>query len=233
MEDRSYLFGSYVFYLRCCFNPECIHPVCQSCESVNDIWYPSGPSLDFFPTPTPDPEHPFGNLSCKDCDGFCAGHYLKPDKLVSSVNIPSETTPPSQVLLKVFKESNGFPSEDVIATTASNVLLKPEEVRMWFKHLKVVQNNRKAGAKKAAATRKRKYQRGKVDDTASKQPLRDSDGDELCNSCSAFNPPELQDNDDGGFGWIACSNCSFWYHQICAGLPRIPIFWSCDSCKST
>ena len=171
----------YVFYLRCCFNPECIHPVCRSGASVDDLWYPNGPSLDFFPSPTPDPERPFGNLNCKDCDGFCAGHYLKPDKIVNSVNIPSKAIPPSQVLAKVFKESNGFPNETVISETASDVLLKPEEVRMWFKHLEVVQNNRKEGAKKAAATRKEKKQGGRVNKTASKQPLKDTDGDELCN----------------------------------------------------
>lgn len=120
----------YVFYLRCCFVPGCIHPVCQSGASDDDFWYPNGPSLDFFPAPTPDPERPFGNLNCKDCDGFCAGHYLKPDKLVSLVNIPSKPIPPSQVLSKVFKESKGIPKEEVIAATARNVLFKPEEVRM-------------------------------------------------------------------------------------------------------
>ena len=92
----------YVFYLRCCFAPECIHPVCQSSASGNDYWYPNDPSLDFFPGPTPDPKRPFGNPNCEDCNGFCAGHYLKPDQLMSSVNIPVEPIPPSQVLLKVF-----------------------------------------------------------------------------------------------------------------------------------
>ena len=89
---------------------------------------------------------------------------------------------------------------------------------MWFKHLEVVTNNRREGAKKAAATRKSKNRRGTVADITDKQPLRDSDGDELCNTCGEFNPPELQDNSDDNFAWIACSNCSFWFHQICAGL---------------
>lgn len=55
----------YVFYLRCCFVPGCIHPVCQSGASDDDFWYPNGPSLDFFSAPTPDPERPFGNLNCR------------------------------------------------------------------------------------------------------------------------------------------------------------------------
>ena len=65
---------------------------------------------------------------------------------MSSVNIASKVIPPLQVLLKLFKESNGFPNDVVIDATASDVLLKPEEVRMWFKHLEVMQNNRR-GAK--------------------------------------------------------------------------------------
>ena len=96
------------------------------------------------------------------------------------------------MLLKVFKDSNGFPNDDIIDATASDVLLKPEEVKMWFKHFEVVQNNRREGAKKAAATRKKRNQGGRVDNTASKQPSRDSDGNELFNTCDAFNPPELQ-----------------------------------------
>jgi hypothetical protein len=39
------------------------------------------------------------------------------------------------VLSNVFKKCMGFPKEEVIAATARDVLLKPEEVRMWFDHL--------------------------------------------------------------------------------------------------
>lgn len=37
----------YVFYLRCCYSPQCIHPLCRSGVSVDEFWYPDGPSLDF------------------------------------------------------------------------------------------------------------------------------------------------------------------------------------------
>ena len=44
----------YVFYLKCCLLPNCLHPVCKSNSSnvhntSEDVWYPGGPSLDFFP----------------------------------------------------------------------------------------------------------------------------------------------------------------------------------------
>ena len=74
----------------------------------------------------------------------------------------------------MFKNSNGFPDEDVISATTSDVLLKSGEVRIWFKHLEVVQNNRKEGAKKAATTRKKKNQGERVNKNANKQPLKDS-----------------------------------------------------------
>ena len=178
--------------------------------SVDEFWCPDGPSLDFSLHPRLIQNAHLANSILK-IDGFCAGHYLKPDKLVSSITTPSKATPPSQVLSKVFKENNGFPDEDVIAATASNVSLKPEEVRMWFKHLEIVQNNRKKGVKKAAATRKAKNKGGTVAETTDKQPLRDSDGDELCNTRGKFNP-ELQDNYDDDFAWIACTKCELVYN---------------------
>lgn len=60
----------YVFYLKCCFLPNCIHPVCKSNSTEvhntsDDVWYLGGPSLDFFPTPTPDPDRLYGNKDCK------------------------------------------------------------------------------------------------------------------------------------------------------------------------
>ena len=151
----------YVFYLKCCYLPDCIHPVCKRECNAHDrregSWYPDGLSLDFFPSPTADPERPYGNTNCTECTGFCAGHYMKPCKILNYVksgkSLP-DPIPPSQVLSDIFKECIGFPTEDVIDSTSKKVLLKPEEVRMWFEHLELVESNRKKGAKKAAATRK-------------------------------------------------------------------------------
>ena len=94
-----------------------------------------------------------------------------------------------------------------------------------------MQNNRKEGAKKAAATRKAKNQSARITDTAHKRPLRDSDDDEVCNKCYAFNPPEFQNDNDDDIDWVACNHCSLWFHQFCAGLQQSPRVWLCDSCN--
>ena len=33
----------YVFYLACCYKPNCIHPVCRHEQRVTTLWYPNGP----------------------------------------------------------------------------------------------------------------------------------------------------------------------------------------------
>ena len=190
----------YVFYLKCCFQPNCIHPICKKNaghvhDTKQDVWYPGGPSLDFFPTPTPDPDRLYGNKDCKECVDVCAEHYMKPCNILSHVKsgkrLP-DPIPPSQVLAETFKRSNGFPTNDEISSAAKQVLLKPEEVRMWFQHLQIVKANRKKGAKKAAATRKAK-KGNKPKKTTTDEVLRDSDGDEVCNQCFFFNPPGFED----------------------------------------
>lgn len=50
--------SKYLFYLVCCLEPSCIHPVCQ--QSVDDHtidmnWYEGGPPLKYVPLPVPDP----------------------------------------------------------------------------------------------------------------------------------------------------------------------------------
>ena len=219
----------YVFYLKCCFLPNCIHPVCKrSLHNISeDCWYPGGPSLDFFPTPTPDPDRPYGNENCQECVGFCAGHYMKPSKILSYVKsgkrLP-DVIPPSQVLSETFKKCAGFPSDNVISTTAKQVLLKQEDVKMWFQHLEVVETNRKKGAKKAAATRKARKEKNK---TTIDEVLRDSE--EVCNQCYSFNPPGIED--DLSIDWLACNLCALWYHKQCIGLQQIPDVWLCKICN--
>lgn len=46
-----------------------------------------------------------------------------------------------------------MPCATAIDAIAKKVLLPPEEVQLWLEHLKTVSENRKQGAKKAAATR--------------------------------------------------------------------------------
>ena len=107
-------------------------------------------------------------------------------------------------------------------------MLKPEDVKMWFQHLEIVEVNRRKGAKKAAATRKaRKKQVRK--ETISEEALRDSDDDEVCNLCYFFNPSDIADN--VSVEWLACDSCALWYHKRCTGLQRIPDVWLCKICK--
>jgi hypothetical protein len=221
----------YIFMLKCCLSPDCVHPFCKSNVNLNndeDFWYPGGPALDFFPAPTPDPDRPYGNTDCEECSGFCAGHYMKPSKLMSHVKSGGElskTIPPSQVLLKAYKSCTGFPSDVFINATAKEVLLKPENVKMWFRHLEIVENNRKEGARKAAATRKAKKDKAMAADV-----LRDSDNDEVCNIYYSSDPPGTSVEDDSIIDWLACNVCALWYHIKCVGINQIPAVWQCDAC---
>ncbi len=68
----------YVFYLRCCYQKECIHPCCeQGPPEVELKWYLGGLPLSFVPLPSPDPNRPFGQDSCSQRKSACSGHYLK------------------------------------------------------------------------------------------------------------------------------------------------------------
>ncbi len=159
---------------------------------------------------------------------------MKPCKILSHVksgkSLPNPI-PPSQVLSETFKKCIGFPTDDVINSTARQVLLKPEDVKMWFQHLEILDANWKKGAKKAAATRKA----NKGNKTTNNEVLRDSDDDEVCNQCYNFNPPNFEDelNSDNelSIDWLACNSCAFWYHKQCIGLEQIPAIWLCKICN--
>lgn len=52
---------SYIFFLKCCFKPDCMHPLCKLGPShAVQTWYPNGPSLNHLPLPFPDPQRPWG-----------------------------------------------------------------------------------------------------------------------------------------------------------------------------
>ena len=77
MHMMSSLPSQYLFYLRCCYQPDCIHPVCRAEKPQERLWYSDSPPLSFLPLPTPDPANPYGNM-CQECERFCMGHYLSP-----------------------------------------------------------------------------------------------------------------------------------------------------------
>ena len=139
----------------------------------------------------------------------------------------SDAIPPSQVFTKVFKDSVGFPTDELINATAKKVLLKPEDVRIWFQHLQTVETNRKKGAKKAAATRKAKATNRRRRKNTDGEVLRDSDDDEVCNFCYSFNPPGVVDQN---VDWVACDTCALWYHTCSVEFEITTDVWFCSSC---
>ena len=51
--------SQFVFYLICCFEKTCPHPVCQKGPPAAPYrWYPNGPLITELPLPIPDPERP-------------------------------------------------------------------------------------------------------------------------------------------------------------------------------
>lgn len=215
----------YIFFLRCCYDPQCIHPVCKSNQPEDITWFPGGPSITFLPIPTPDPTRPFGNEACTECNGFCAGHYMKPERLLEFVNSGkslSKVRPPSEVLLEAHQKWNGIPENPALLSIAKEVLLPSEEVLFWFKHLENVKSNRKRGAMKAAAKRRESQ-------TKSKQTA-DLD---VCRTCNREEPPNVGgDNDDlQNIEWVACDSCAQWHHIVCVQVTILSNNWYCTSCK--
>ena len=101
-------------------------------------WFPQGPPLICLPMPIPDPERPWGNGSCKQCSGFCSGHFLVPEVALSSDSVPM-SMPPSTVIQKTHGD---------LSELAQKVLLPVDEVKIWVAHLETVDANRKRGASK-------------------------------------------------------------------------------------
>ena len=137
----------YLFFLLCCFQPECCHPVCRARENGESVelpsWFEGGPRVSYVPVPIPDPDRPWGALDCPDCSGTCTGHFLKPIEALQS-SLPPMIQPPSAVLKQEFaKLKDVSPSSTFIEEVAKKVLLSPGEVSMWFEHLQTISENRK------------------------------------------------------------------------------------------
>ena len=155
---------SYVFMLlpRCKYE-QCPHPICKDKVDGNEsTWFPSGPPLRYFPLPIPDPKRPWGGL-CKQCKGFCAGHYLPPEENLKHYKLHGkkemQMKPPSVVITEANKDANDNGrnlSEDDKLNLAKKTLLTIEDVELWLKHISDVSTRRKEGAKKAAETRRKK-----------------------------------------------------------------------------
>ena len=252
LVDRE-LPQKYVFFLACCYQPGCIHPMCsKESQDSEQVWYSGGPHLKYVPIPTPDPDRPYGDQACQDCEGVCCGHYLKPDKLWQRANSGEELgkpQPPSEVILAIYRAHKCVPSEVIIQQVARNVLLPSEEVKFWFVHLHQTHENRRKGAQKAAQTRREKSQnqtnRGKRSrkekEKTNKRKQRktsrnasdedDDDENVLCVVCDLHDP--LQNTTDKMVSWVQCDGCLSWRHIGCTELEEnnVPDRWLCMRCS--
>lgn len=153
----------YVLVLKPCFKTDCLHPLCNAAEAsvIERTWFPGGPAISYFPLPVPDVTRPWG-ADCSACVGFCGGHYLEPENAWKCVQEKGmgvcQTKPPSVVLQSVFNSSEKkgedlLKNENALNDIAKEVLLTPNDVKMWIEHLKGIKSRRQQGARKAAATR--------------------------------------------------------------------------------
>jgi hypothetical protein len=142
---------SYVFFLKCCYKPDCKHPVCVSQIRKELTWFPGGPSISKLPFPSPDPVRPWGSTTCNSCKEFCPGHYHNTFIDTSSEDSLKKIVMPPSVVLK-----RDFATNKITEKTAEKVLLSNEDTHIWLEHLTTIMNNRKRGAAKAAATRRKR-----------------------------------------------------------------------------
>ncbi len=144
---------SYIFFLLCCYKKDCPHPRCQAgMPQTTSTWYPGGPPLSSLPLPVPDRERPWGG-TCPTCKGVCSGHYKTQLVDVHGQALSQVPKPPSAVLKKLFSRTSGLVTDSIIESAAKEVLLPIDGCTIWIKHLQTVLENRRRGARKAAATR--------------------------------------------------------------------------------
>lgn len=237
----------YIFCLSCCYQPGCIHPLCQEgAPSEEYRWYKNGPPLSFIPVPAPDHKRFYGWSECKGCKGRCSGHYYKVDELWKQVSQRKEIQlePPSQVILNEYNCHHKVPEESKLLEIAEKVFLPRDETEMWFNHLKTVDDNRKKGLAKAAATRKaKKTQQVQQEERGQKQPAKkakskqkksaerttESTQADVCSMCNMDEPPGIENE---AVDWICCDSCVCWNHMICVGITAAeePAQWLCPNC---
>ena len=129
--------------------------------------------------------------------------------------------PPSTVLKREFSKLKEYsPSEEYVENVSRKVLLTPTVTQMWMDHLHTVLQNRKRGARKAAATRQARKQAG----TSQSR----TDSQYFCGKCGK----EYLEEADEEELWIACDMCENWFCSSCEGLQSPPIsnIYICTKC---
>ena len=202
--------NQYIFYLLCCFDVNCIHPRCkESSNMCRDmfIWFSGGPPLTYIPLPVPDQERPWGSKECAECAGFCAGHFLTPEKLLSNSSVLQSILPPSTQIQEVFNGNLDL-TDAGVGALAERVLLSVDDVKIWISHLTKVQRNGKKGAAKAAETRRK-----------SRNAAQDDRQQYKCGVCHVTFEEETEETEM----WIGCEECDSWYHWTCVGITVEPM----------
>ena len=77
VREKHFVAGlpeNYLFYLRCCLQPECPHPLCQQKQKDPDTlipatWHPTTPPVTALPLPVVDVNWPWGGSNCTECTG--------------------------------------------------------------------------------------------------------------------------------------------------------------------
>ena len=212
--------SQYIYFLRCCLDSTCIHPLCSRLAG-SDLskyeWFPGGPSVTAIPIPIGDPTRPW-NGTCSDCKHFCAGHYLKPQEALQRGDATTFNPPPSAVIMEASKSGNLSDSD--VERLARRVLLPVEDVKIWLQHLKTVSENRRKGAQKAAETRRLKK---------ASQDTQTSPDLYYCGVCDEVYLEEADEEQD----WIACDSCDTWYHWKCVQIIEEPEYFVCAKCTLT
>jgi hypothetical protein len=132
----------HVFYLGCCFIPECPHPVCKAADGSLPLWYPTGPAVSTILWPMRDNEVSGENCKSGECQniGHCYGHYMQPEQILqTNVTYKAEDMlPPSKILDREFAQdikAGTFPSERRIEELAHLVCLTIDEIKYYFNHV--------------------------------------------------------------------------------------------------
>ena len=132
--------SSCVFFIKCCSQPDCKHPVCKLGQPQETITcFPNGPPISHLPFPVFDEARP--------------GHYTTLMLDTGNEDDKKIIKPPSIVIKERFSVLGGLITESSLHSVSNEVILTVEEVSMWFDHLTVICKNRQRGAKKAAETR--------------------------------------------------------------------------------
>ena len=59
--------------------------ICQRGRPRDELgWYTSGSSVQLLPLPVPDAKRPWGSEDCKNCNGFCTGHFICLEKVLAT-----------------------------------------------------------------------------------------------------------------------------------------------------